>query len=90
MSLKLYIRDNTDGTIHEYGTNKHDALILQSDGSLHYENMQNSTGTQYPGEGYTFVLADGTDPRDDECYDSDPYIDIGGDYWQRERGYRIS
>lgn len=35
MSVKIYIRDNTSGAVHEYGTNPHDALILQEDGSLH-------------------------------------------------------
>lgn len=55
MSVKIYIRDNTIGTVHEYGTNPHDALILQEDGSLHYENLQNCTGTMYPEEGYTAI-----------------------------------
>ena len=33
MSVKLYVRDNTNGEVHEYGTSQHDALILQADGS---------------------------------------------------------
>lgn len=40
MSVKIYLKDNTSGTIHEYGTNQHDALVLQEDGSLQYENLQ--------------------------------------------------
>ena len=81
MSVKLYIRDNTNGNIHEYGTNQHDALILQDDGSLHYQNLQNGCGTIYPDEGYTFCEADGSDPRTREDYIQygiEPYIDIGG------------
>ena len=31
MSVKIYIRDNTSGKVHEYGTNPYDALILQED-----------------------------------------------------------
>ena len=82
MSVKLYLKDNTTGTIHEYGTNRHDALILQEDGSLHYENLQNCTGTMFPEEGYTFCEADGSDPRTSEEYIKhgvEPYIDIGGE-----------
>ena len=79
--LRLYVKDNTSGRVHEYGTNQHDALILQADGSLHYENLQNGCGTIYPDEGYTFCLADGSDPRtsgDYIQYGIEPYIDIGG------------
>lgn len=82
MSVKIYLKDNTSGTIHEYGTNPHDSLILQEDGSLHYENLQNCTGTQFPEEGYTFCNEDGTDPRTaEECikHGVEPYLDIGGE-----------
>ena len=81
MSVKLYVRDNINGNIHEYGTNQHDALILQEDGSLHYQNLQNGCGTMFPDEGYTFCEADGSDPRTRENYIQygvEPYIDIGG------------
>ena len=81
MSVKIYVRDNTNGNIHEYGTNQHDALILQDDGSLHYQNLQNGCGTMFPDEGYTFCEADGSDPRTREDYIQygvEPYIDIGG------------
>ena len=79
--VSLYVKDNTSGFVHEYGTDSHDALILQDDGSLHYENLQNGTGTKYPKEGYTFCLKDGEDPRkSEECVrgDAEPYVDIGG------------
>ena len=76
--VSLYVKDNTSGYIHEYGTDPHDALILQDDGSIHYHNMQNGTGTKFPEEGYTFVLEDGTDPRTSEDYRDEPYLNIGG------------
>ena len=79
--LRLFVRDNTDGHVHEYGTNPHDALILQEDGSLHYENMQNCTGTKYPKEGYSFCTADGTIPQWDMVNGVEPYIDIAGEYY---------
>ena len=76
--LKLYIKDNTDGTIHEYGTDNHDALVLQEDGSLHYLNMQCMCGTRYPEEGYSFCREDGSIPTYEE---DDNLIDIGGEYF---------
>lgn len=81
MSVRLYIKDNITGNIHEYGENCHDSLVLQPDGSLHYENMQCCASTKYPEEGYTFVLKDGTDPREAKDYIEygvEAYVDIGG------------
>ena len=81
MSVKIYVRDNTNGKVHEYGTSQHDALILQEDGSLHYHNFQNGCGTIFSDDGYTFCLADGSDPRTRENYIQygvEPCIDIGG------------
>lgn len=82
MGVRLYLKDNTDGKIHEYGSNLHDSLILQEDGSLHYKNLQNCAGTEFPEEGYSFVLPNGDDPRKCEEYirhGVERYIDIGGD-----------
>ena len=64
--LRLYVKDNISGRVHEYGTNQHDALILQDDGSLHYENLQCCTGTMFPEEGYSFCNEDGTIPKWDK------------------------
>ena len=80
--LRLFIRDNMNGKIHEYGTDMHDSLVLQEDGSLHYYNLHNGAGTMFPKEGYTFVHEDGTDPRTDPAvheYGVEPFIDIGGE-----------
>ena len=80
--LRLFIKDNTNGQVHEYGTSPHDALILQEDGSLHYENLQCFGGTKYPEEGYSFCLYQGTVPPLDDP-EIDPYIDIAGEYYAR-------
>ena len=74
--VRLFVKDNLSGRIHEYGTNQHDSLVLQDDGSLHYYNLQNGCGTMFPDEGYSFVLEDGSDPRNDT--EGESYIDIGG------------
>ena len=82
--LRLFIKDNTNGNVHEYGESSHDALILQEDGSIHYENMQNCCGTMFPEEGYSFCLEDGTVPP---LYDPErePYLDIGGEYYTKPK-----
>lgn len=83
--LKLYVKDNTNGQVHEYGTDPHDSLMLQDDGSLHYENMRSFTGTKYPKEGYSFCLKDGTIPKWDGEHGFELYVDIGGMYHERQR-----
>lgn len=81
--LRLFVKDNSSGRVHEYGTNRHDALILQDDGSLHYENMQCCAGTMFPEDGYSFCNEDGTIPKWDKEYGVEPYIDIGGEYYSK-------
>lgn len=76
--LKLYIKDNTSGRVHEYGTDSHDSLVLQNDGSLHYYNLQTGCGSIYPDEGYSFCNEDGEIPVWDMEYGVEPYVDIGG------------
>jgi hypothetical protein len=83
--LKLFVKDNTSGTIHEYGTNPHDAIILQEDGSLHYENMQSCVGTKFTEEGYSFCLEDGSIPGWDVSHGVEPYIDIAGEYYAKPK-----
>lgn len=74
MSVRIFVKDNTDGKVHEYGTNPHDSLTLQEDGSLHYENLQNGEGTL--GKGYSFCTVSGKPPEDT---DGERIVDIGGD-----------
>lgn len=77
--LRLWVKDNVTGIIHEYGTDEHDALVLREDGSLHYLNMQNGVGTLFPDEGYSFCRKDGTIPNTAMLLSDDVYIDIGGE-----------
>ena len=83
--LRLFIKDNTNGHVHEYGTDKHDSLILQEDGSLHYEHLQGCVGTKYPEEGFSFCLEDGTIPEWDLEHGVEPYIDIAGEYYTKPK-----
>ena len=73
--LKLFVKCNFSGPVHEYGTDPHDALILMDDGSLHYEHLQCGVGTMFPEEGFSFCNEDGSIP---EWNEDVPYIDIGG------------
>lgn len=69
--FRLWIKDLSDGTVREYGTSCHDALII-TDGVLKYENLQNGDGSP---SGYCFCYEDGT--TDGIGYDYDSYIHIG-------------
>lgn len=50
----LRIRDKVFGDVHTYGTDSHDALILDKNGNVMYYNLQNGEGTGESG-GYEFV-----------------------------------
>lgn len=82
--LRLWVKDNTDGKVHEYGTNKHDSLVLQEDGSLHYENIQCCVGTKFAEEGYSFCREDGTVPDTNAVDTGDEYLDIGGCFFEQQ------
>ena len=83
--LRLFVKDNTNGHIHEYGTDRHDALILQDDGSIHYENLQTMAGTEFPEEGYSFCAPDGTIPEEDLKNGVERYLDIAGEYYTKPK-----
>lgn len=79
--LRLFIKDNVTGNVHEYGTDPHDALYVNKNGSLHYENLATLCGTKSQKTGYTFVFTNGSDPRESTMvkkYKERAYIDIGG------------
>lgn len=82
--LRLWVKDNMNGAVHEYGTSRHDSLVLQKDGSLHYENLQCCTGTKYSEEGYSFCREDGTIPDATAVDVGDEYLDIGGSYFKKQ------
>jgi len=78
--LRLFLKDNYSGRVHEYGTDQHDSLILMDDGSLHYEHLQYGVGTMFPEEGFSFCNEDGSIPA---LAEDVPYIDIGGEFYKK-------
>ena len=86
----MWIRDNENGEVRQYGTNHHDALAIAPDGRcLYYENLQNGDGSR--GGGYSFVTDEkGNTPINDEElmeYGAKAYFDIGGFKHIRHEGY---
>lgn len=86
----MWLRDNEDGEVRQYGTNHHDALVISADGRcLYYENLQNGDGSR--GGGYSFVTDEkGNTPIADEDlqkYGAEGYADIGGFNRIRHEGY---
>lgn len=86
MLINLWVRDKSDGTIHQVGTDVHDSLVF-IDGKAEYENMQNCCGTAYDEEyGYEFIVPP----------DLDDYISVTPDelYLYRkeiiDRTYRVA
>ena len=87
----MWLRDNEDGKVRQYGLNHHDALVISADGRyLYYENLQNGDGSR--GGGYSFVTDEkGNTPIDDEDlqkYGAEGYADIGGFKHIRHEGYK--
>ena len=77
----MWIKDNETGTLHQYGQNQHDSLVISDDGKyLSYENLQNGDGSI--GGGYSFVTDErGAIPKNDEdllAYGASAYFNIGG------------
>lgn len=61
--IDLYIRDKANGRIHRIGEDKHDGLWVDSNGTVHYQNLQNGDGCNAnsrkdPYAGYEFVPSD--------------------------------
>lgn len=79
---QLYVRDNTTGSVHKYGDNSNDCLVVHDDGSIHYINLQTMCGTEFRDEGYSFCFSDGGDPA--IFGTDDAIIDIGGREVTRE------
>lgn len=58
--IDFYVRDKSSGIAHKVGTDKHDSIWVDSDGTLHYQNLQNGDGCSYRShyderQGYEFV-----------------------------------
>ena len=59
MSLcRLWVKDKQGGRVHEVGTEQHDSLWVDSDGCVHYHNLQNGDGANGggDGDGYDYVF----------------------------------
>lgn len=78
--VRLFIRCNYNGSVHEYGTDQHDSLVVIKDGSLHYMNLQFGEGSRFASatEGYSFCYVDGSIPDPDGAEYGEDYLDIGG------------
>lgn len=77
----MKILDLCNGTVHTYGSNRHDSLRISEDGHyLTYHNLQYGDGS---GEGgsYRFVMEDNKIPMDSQTADAlhcESYFNIGG------------
>ena len=59
----FYVKDKSDGHIHKVGTDRHDSIWVDSEGTLHYQNLQNGDGCSYKSakdklQGYELVPSD--------------------------------
>lgn len=59
----FYVRDKTSGEIHKVGTDAHDSIWVDHEGTLHYQNLQNADGCSFRSakddkQGYEFVPSD--------------------------------
>lgn len=59
----FYVKDKTDGRIHKVGTDRHDSIWVDSEGTLHYQNLQNGDGCSCKSaidelQGYEFMPSD--------------------------------
>jgi hypothetical protein len=72
MLMNIWVRDKSNGHIHQVGTDVHDSLVMM-DGAVHYCNLQNGCGTL---DEYEFV----------EAPDLDDYVRVTPDelYLNRE------
>ena len=76
----MKILDTRNGTVHTYGSNRHDSLAISEDGrNLTYYNLQNGDGS---GLGdYRFVMDDNKVPAESQTADAlhcESYFNIGG------------
>lgn len=63
--IRLFVKNNITGKVHEVGTNSCDYLFITVEGAIHYYNFQTESGTLYPEIGYSFCNKDGVVPNTD-------------------------
>lgn len=74
MLTDLYVIDKLDGEIHRIGDNQHDSFWVDSEGIVHYFNLQNGDGCSGDGwkngkeSGYAFLPQDVSMPMSYENY----------------------
>lgn len=61
--IDLYVRDKSTGKIHKVGSDMHDGLWVDSNGTVHYQNLQNGDGCNANSHndkfaGYEFMPSD--------------------------------
>lgn len=59
----FFVKDKANGRIHKVGTDRHDSIWVDSEGTLHYQNLQNGDGCSYKSaidelQGYEFMPSD--------------------------------
>lgn len=79
--MSMLIKDLSNGSIREYGSDCHDSLEISWDGkTLSYYNLQNGEGSGEFGN-YRFVMEDGKIPSESETPEAINccnYFNIGG------------
>ena len=63
MNCDFYVRDKQTGTVHRVGDDQHDSIWVDTEGELHYSNLQNGDGCSGKSAlneecGYEFVPSD--------------------------------
>jgi hypothetical protein len=61
--IDLYVRDKSTGKTHKVGSDMHDGLWVDSNGTVHYQNLQNGDGCNANSHndtyaGYEFMPSD--------------------------------
>ena len=88
-TIDIFVRDKITGIIHKVGEDGHDSLWVDSDGTVHFHNLQNGDGCgansiiqDKESCGYEFC------PSDYGRIDRDYYIEHENDYEEYEKKRR--
>lgn len=71
----MYIKNNTNGKIRRYGTDKNDSLVVSEDGKcLYYKNIEENCSSRYGI--YSFCDENGKIPAEKEGSHDNEYFDL--------------
>lgn len=92
--MKIWIRDNTNGKVFEYGKDCHDSLRISEDGRyLTYNNLQNGDGSGFGSlenkEGYSFVV-DGLPLTPNELAEKTGYVEHATESYANIGGFKCN